>query len=258
RIGFVPQTNMTLQEAVASFQPQAGDVIKSEDAFAMYSAAGWLGSLEIMEPGQGYMVYAQGGGSITYPSRSSLVAGRGLGETVDRKALLAQFEIDANAFENTESLVGTVVDAAALGLTGEEYLLAKVGDTYRGVATPTQVDGEVLYFLTIYGKANEAVSFALYQPETGEVLTLQEQIGFQANALQGSPSAPVSFTLAAESEGMAQTTLAIYPNPTEGQFQLRLAAGTQPVTVQLTDLTGRVLEARTLESVNGAYEVSAW
>ena len=57
-ISYLPQVNSTIKEALAGYKAADGDVIKSQTGFAMYSAQnGWIGSLNYLEPGKGYMLY---------------------------------------------------------------------------------------------------------------------------------------------------------------------------------------------------------
>src|SRR5690606_21996551 len=57
-ISYLPQTNLTVKEALAGYDATEEDVIKSQTGFAMYDARnGWVGNLQYMEPGKGYMLY---------------------------------------------------------------------------------------------------------------------------------------------------------------------------------------------------------
>ena len=54
-IGYTPLTTMTVGEALAAANPQAGDCVKSQHSIAFYSQNGWEGSLKALESGHGYM-----------------------------------------------------------------------------------------------------------------------------------------------------------------------------------------------------------
>jgi hypothetical protein len=64
--------SLSLKEALSNFKPTAGDVIKSQTAFAMYINNGWLGTLTAMEPGRGYIYHSMAATDryFHYPSGS--------------------------------------------------------------------------------------------------------------------------------------------------------------------------------------------
>ncbi|MEA3288419.1 MAG: LamG domain-containing protein, partial [Candidatus Marinimicrobia bacterium] len=69
RIGYTPQVNMELAEALSGLTPLPNDQIKSQIAFAQYDANyGWYGSLDYLEPGVGYMLHLAQSDTLIYPS----------------------------------------------------------------------------------------------------------------------------------------------------------------------------------------------
>jgi hypothetical protein len=54
-IAYLPTTTMTLDEALAGANPQVGDQVKSQTAFAYYGPYGWEGNLKALESGKGYL-----------------------------------------------------------------------------------------------------------------------------------------------------------------------------------------------------------
>ena len=67
-ISYLPSSSLSVKEAMAGYSVKAGDLIKSQDAFSMYGEkTGWLGNLNYMQPGKGYMLYSSDGGKLVYP-----------------------------------------------------------------------------------------------------------------------------------------------------------------------------------------------
>jgi hypothetical protein len=61
--------NIPVSEALATFQPKAGDLIKSQTQFAIYDARnGWSGNLVSLRAGRGYMLKATDGQRFAYPA----------------------------------------------------------------------------------------------------------------------------------------------------------------------------------------------
>jgi len=57
-------------------------------------------------------------------------------------------------------------------------------------------------------------------------------------------------------DGFSAETLQVYPNPTNGKLFVALSSGTsQPISIELTDVSGRLVERRLLNTVNGKAEI---
>ena len=54
-IGYPVQQSLNINYALSGLTPTAGDIIKSESAMAMYTGTTWVGSLNFLEPGKGYI-----------------------------------------------------------------------------------------------------------------------------------------------------------------------------------------------------------
>ena len=58
-IGFPSGTSMTLDAAFSSLSPVNGDVVKSQGGSSVYTNGIWIGSVNTLEPGQGYIYYSK-------------------------------------------------------------------------------------------------------------------------------------------------------------------------------------------------------
>lgn len=89
----------------------------------------------------------------------------------------------------------TARNAAATSLNSILGAFAKMpgaGWECRGVATPQNVLGSALYFLTVYSNDNdEPIYFRFFDAPTGDVLSVKEWYAFQNNAAWGSPTVPI-------------------------------------------------------------------
>lgn len=67
-ISFLGTETMSLQEAFSNYQPNVGDMIKSNVGYASYTQHGWDGSLTVLTPGKGYMYLNVGSNAtLVYP-----------------------------------------------------------------------------------------------------------------------------------------------------------------------------------------------
>ena len=54
-IGFLLAESMSVDEAFSGLNPAIGDVIKSKEGSSSYNGISWRGSVQTLEPGQGYI-----------------------------------------------------------------------------------------------------------------------------------------------------------------------------------------------------------
>lgn len=226
-ISYIPQINMTVNEAFNGFTPAQGDIVKSITNFAVYMPGnGWIGSLEYLRPNAGYMYKSANEVTFNYPSHSSLSSASKVNR-VNEAASIA----NASAFEHNLSLIAEV----DLGTTLPENarLLAIINGEIRGTAQAMNVNGKQLFFVTIHGNADGGtVKFSL-QTDNGE-LNLRENISFAHDAVIGSLENPKLLT-----QGGALT---VYPNPFVNELNVLLnieKAGS--VKLSLHNLTGNTM-----------------
>ena len=69
-IGFLPSESMPVGEAFVGLNPAIGDVIKSKVGSSTYNGTAWRGSVQTLEPGQGYIYQstASDDKTFTFPS----------------------------------------------------------------------------------------------------------------------------------------------------------------------------------------------
>ncbi len=65
-IGFLCGESMSVGEAFSGLNPVAGDMVKSKTGSTTYSGTRWRGSLETLEPGQGYIYQSKAAGEKTF------------------------------------------------------------------------------------------------------------------------------------------------------------------------------------------------
>ncbi|MBR5082163.1 MAG: fibronectin type III domain-containing protein [Bacteroidales bacterium] len=58
-IGFPSNASMTVLEAFAGLNPVSGDIVKSQTGSSVYNGSTWIGTVDNLEPGQGYLYYSK-------------------------------------------------------------------------------------------------------------------------------------------------------------------------------------------------------
>jgi hypothetical protein len=146
---YLHDSNLTLRDALASYYSYAsvGDIVKSHDEFAVFSANGqWEGNLTFMQPGRGYMLYRQAASnaSLTYTAK----ANKAPQKSNDARLHAPLFNNPKAA--NTMTLIAKVLlSPDAEGSEEAQTLYAYIGDELVGMAQPQVVDGDTLMFINI-------------------------------------------------------------------------------------------------------------
>lgn len=185
-LGYTPIINLPVTTALTDYFSEAlpGDVIKSQHEFAMFVADGkgsgqWLGSLEYMKPGEGYMFHRLKADTVTfcYPFYE---AGITFVETSMSPMYSAlPFAATMNIVAQSDGIDVEKGDHLAAYANGE-----RVGDVVlSSLVTP-------LFYLSVAGDVEAPLSFAIIR--NGEVVatTTGEVMNYKANAVCGSPSQP--------------------------------------------------------------------
>jgi len=218
-IGFIPQVNLTVNDALASYNNvQNGDVIKGQSSFAMYQTGlGWLGSLSFLEPGKGYKFRSLDTviGTFNYPLTGS---GLKLFNKTEPKVPIA-WNSNMKQYEYNLSLVATV-DMGQTGMVNSNMVLGTfVNDVSRGYIKPVWVESanSYMFFLPVNSNVinGENISFRLYDPIIGSEYEIKETIAFESNAVLGNIENPVKLTLS------KATNITTNPVLTENYLQLQ-------------------------------------
>ena len=183
-IGYTPMVILDTETALADFYSyaQEGDVIKSQEEFAMftkgaYEKGEWVGSLKYMEPGEGYMLKSNGKDTVQffYPYHEP-------GSTFISTSQKAPHKRASHTYPTTMTMAAKVT-----GVTLEEgdKLVAICDGEVCGEA---DCNDEVIY-LCISGQKKAPVSFVIERDDEWVAAT-HDIMTFEANAVSGSPMEP--------------------------------------------------------------------
>ncbi len=242
-IGYIPNFKLTVNDALASIPKQAGDIIKSQSAFAQYvnSTIGWVGSLTHLNPLSGYMLKTASPGTIIFPN-----SGFTEDPIVSRGAppLPQVWSVDPTQYEHNMTLIGMFQYNDTNATMEDMELGAFVGEQIRGAAQAVYIESldAYMFFLTSYANTiGEQFHFKLYDPATDEMLDLTEQMAFSPNLHQGSIATPLPFTL--QTTGTVEAKEAqmfdVSPNPFRDETVCRFVLKhDQDISMSISDLNG--------------------
>ena len=225
-IGYLPSVNTTVKEALAGYDAQKGDIIKSQDAFAMYSKNEWVGNLNYMEANKGYMLYRTKTNDVTfiYPTVSGSLSNKVLANlNVDKGYTNHQFAYNMNMVATTE------------GLRSSDKILVYISGELRGVGKYILSNESDLSFITIMGDEKEA-SLRFDLERDGQVIgSINSEIYYAPNTTEGTVENPVLLDFNLEDDNTS-----IYPNPFRTKFTVSLTAEVgSEVNINVIDITGR-------------------
>ena len=195
-IGYTPLVNLPVATALGEYWNYAkdGDIIKSQHEFAVFyegsdGATAWMGSLKYMKPGDGYMLYRQKPGEVTfrYPFYEP-------GSTFIDTSESAPHRSSVHRTTMT-----VVAEAIGVEVMEGDRLIAYANGEQVGEAVllPISSDLTPMFFLSISGDMKVPLTFTL-EREGSIIATAGEVMDYQADAIKGSLNEPtqINFTKA--------------------------------------------------------------
>ncbi|CAM1344888.1 LamG-like jellyroll fold domain-containing protein [Tenacibaculum amylolyticum] len=222
-------TNQLVNEALASFNAVNGDVIKSQNLFAIYDEqTGWRGTLNYMEAGKGYMIYSGSNQSFNYPTY--------LGRSQNRNFDATNEKMNAEFTKYPQNMNAVV----ALPEGYEELFVYDLQGVLKGIASNQKVEERELSFITIYGDIPETLVFHLGK-ENVQIAT-EYTFEFKSNAVLGTISEPVVIQLPEDSL-LTDNKISIYPNPFNNEIVIAATnvESNRDVQIRLYSITGQLV-----------------
>jgi len=265
-LGYPLRFNHSINEALQNLTPSDGSIIKSETQFAEYveSIGLWVGSLQWMTPGSGYLFENTGDSlSFTYSGLDAdqnmnmgrMVAGN-TAEPVNSPWVLNQ-----KAFRYNMPIVGIL--EAGEWQPESVVVAALVGDEVRGIAKPVYEpvldDWRVYLMVHSNDPMGDAVVFRIYDPAVGAEYMTNEIVVFNEAGSAGSVADPLTLTKAS---GVIPDEFAIkpnYPNPFNAETMVKIAVPIRSdVNLVVYDLLGRKVTTLLNANVQPGYHSVVW
>lgn len=184
-LGYPLGTALSLNDALALLEPDTDDCIETLDGgFATYTADGeWTGSLQLMQPGRGYLYKSGSDKSFAYNAVSSVANAQALYGAHRLQTKAAPYELNRHRYPNMMPIVATLSGATLS--EGSQVVALSEGEC-RGIAN---IEANGMIFLAVYGLGNETINFAAYDALSGEMMPISNTTVFAADML-GTTGAP--------------------------------------------------------------------
>lgn len=244
-IGYLGQRMLAINDALSSLNPTSGDVVKSKTAFSMYAneSLGWLGSLNNMQGGKGYMLRSADSGVLTYPE-SSMYGGSEF-RMDNNKYSDNLWKVDHSKYEHSMSFIARIEHPDYVQPQANNLLGVFSGLNCVGNITATEINGEeFLYFITIHGNDGDELRFDYLDVEKDKVYRAENVLEFESDKLKGTLDNPYPININVEAQDLEVFfDLSIYPNPFSTVFDLSFTLDESvKVEIQLYDVMGRFVK----------------
>lgn len=183
-IAYNATSAMSLDEAFAGMQPEDGDVVKAQSCFAVYDGYEWAGTLSLLEPGQGYMLYSVATADRTFAYPSAGQIDKTAKARARRLPPAGYFEpVDYHKYPDNMSLIARVT------FDGNELPEAEIG-IYAGdeCRSHAYTNDAGLAYVTIPGNAKTTLTFKLLYK--GKVYTSTTTLDYESDGIVGSTFNP--------------------------------------------------------------------
>jgi hypothetical protein len=242
-ISYLPVVRLTIDEALAGYEASEGDIIKSQDAFAMYAIKiGWVGSLQFLEQGEGYMLYRNGttSANLRYPDNS--------GSMSEQKS--AEAATDQNYVNTAYSQNMNFIATSDLETKQNDKILAFSGDELISSVSSKSVDGKQVFFITVTGEKSRPVTFAI-ERDGNIIAQTTETFIFTPDAVKGTLENPIELRFS-----FAGASFNFYPNPVKEVLNITVSSKeANSITIRIIDPVGREKWLDTFTSgYNGFYQ----
>jgi hypothetical protein len=242
-ISYLPTVNFTVTEALAGYNANEGDILKSQNQFAMFSGSEWIGNLVYMEVNKGYMLLrtAQNDVSFTYPAGSG-----SLGK-------LKSAPVSSCSYINHDFAENMSIVAIGKGMEKDDRILAYVNGELRGIGGSTVVKDKEPNFISVAGgfKNDNRIVFKL-ERDGKTIAQSSTAVNYLSNAIVGSLSQPFVIDF---SETATQGS--IYPNPFKTSLNIEVMTKEgDNVEIAIFDLMGRMVMHQEVIAPGALYRTS--
>lgn len=180
--GYYGLHRISISNALSGADPQNGDMVRTQRATAYFDDYEWVGSLQTLEPGQGFAYYSVTDEEKWFAYPSSSVAATPRRQIINHKAETTN-EVNEYAYPYNMILIGQVLYDKAPVVNAELGIFD--GDECRSVAN-TDADGRVI--MMIAGEEETVLNYKLMLND--QVFETVETLHYLTDDIVGTPDAP--------------------------------------------------------------------
>ncbi|MDL2255156.1 T9SS type A sorting domain-containing protein [Parabacteroides sp. OttesenSCG-928-K15] len=227
-ISYLSPANMSVDEALADYPAQSGDVIKSQEGFAMYDGYSWIGNLTFLEPYKGYMLLRTASNDVSF--RYPTVSG-----SLSTKAGMESNDFFYQNYDHANNMTLTAVIDKDFDLRSGDRVVALVDNEVRGMSEVTHSQLNELHFINIVSDEPGLVRFVV-ERNGQRIATANTKFDYGVNKVTGSLLEPL------ELDFTGRKSISLYPNPFTTVLNIDFTLEqTGEVEIIVNDMTGRLI-----------------
>lgn len=246
-IPYLPEFSMPIEEALASITFSDLDYIKSQTQFARYyEGSGWFGTLETMNPSEGYMIYLANPATLIYPGTTKKAV------QIESEKLETESYVNPHGFEFSGSVTASVTIGGDLQGSEKDVLFAYVNEQCRGGVKgmyfePTQ---SYIFPLLIYSniQEGETINFKYFNASNDSYHDVLEELKFEENmiiadAVNSLGLNAIKGLSSIYADVDQNSKLQIYPNPANGVLNLKINGnGNTDCKIAIYTISGQFID----------------
>ena len=241
-ISYLGQRILGVNQAMSSLNPIEGDIIKSKTSFSMYASEsiGWLGTLNNMESGVGYMIKTANDGELVYPQSSMYGANNfRLNNNIHPNDY---WPVKHGIYENTMNVVASIEIPSYIE-ENEENLLGAFNELFcvGNVSGISVQNNNLLYFITLFGNNGDQINFDYLDIENNKIYSTKNSLEFNSNSIIGTINDPYPIVITPNQQTIESSfEMSVTPNPFNEDYTVEyFIDNSSNVQLSLYDVLGR-------------------
>lgn len=238
-LGYPIDQVMTPNEALENLSASEGDILVGLSGSAEYIDGNWIGDLDVMTPGQGYMMKAFSANDLLY--NTSIVSRAAMLARGHLNISLSPWSVDENRYADVMPLRAQLYLNDELTSDDAYTVAAFHGTECRGIGK--NVQGVI--FMNVHGEGQENITFLAANNETEEIDEVVETLPFKADVV-GSYKAPYILHLGSEATGIKNHYNQLDVWPAIATTEINVSLNGKPIDLlTLTGMDGKTMLAAT-------------
>jgi len=262
-IGFTPQNDGPISDALASITTSDEDFIKNLAGSATYYPEfGWYGGLEVMAPTEGYMLSVAESSELIYPNFGSDDALIRSKELKVLPSIISEWVINPHAYEFNGTITLSIDNHAD---QPDDYIAVYVGDECRGITEyrdfPFDNVERGIYIMMVYSniEKGEDLTFKYYDSLKDEIISYTENIEFTSDMIIGDGFKPFILSREVRPLPVNFNLDTAYPNPFNPVTTLSFAIPVDSeVSISIYNLQGREVVSLIDANMDAGYHSVVW
>lgn len=183
-LGYPLEKPMTVDDAFSLMESETNDyIVNLEGGFAQFNGDNWIGTLETLTPGQGYLFKSASDKELAYNIFAAAAPSANAASVIPSDDMPWQY--DSHAYPNVMCVTADLYVKDVKAVAGEYLVGAFVDGECRGVGQ--YVDNTL--FLSVHGDKNVEMTLLAMDNESGVVYDITERLMFTPDVV-GSVSMP--------------------------------------------------------------------